>query len=272
MFRSPPTTLPISRFSVALRAAQVAAAVFALPCIALAQTAPAPDATSQPDTHAEAPLAASMPSNAFDARQKALDQRSAQNDYTYGVAVHQCYDTFFVNTCLGRARDKMRDVKAQIRSEQLSLDDERRAARAQQRDEQEALRRVQDESEAPQRAAADERNAQAYEEKQRQHALDAAKRNAEAPQRAQNQAAYDQKQADFQRKLDQAHAQAAQDAKERAERAQRFGQKQVDAAQHKADVEARQKQAAQKAQEKQQEQLQQQEQQKQLRQEQQDSE
>jgi hypothetical protein len=258
------TTLPISRFPLASLAAWVAVAV-AVPLTAFAQDTPVapPSAVSDAVARADAPDGASgsASDNDFDVRQKALDRRSAENDYQYGVAEHNCYSKFLVNYCLGKARDNQREVRAQIRKEQLALDDERRAARAQQRDEQAVVKRAQDEASAPARAATDVRNAQSFEDKQRQHELDQAKRNAEAPQRAANQRAYDQKQADFQRKLDQAHQQAAQKAQERAQNAQRYQQKQVDAAQHKADVETRQKQAAQKAQQKQQEQLREQQQQ-----------
>ncbi|OXH81855.1 hypothetical protein CA830_39385, partial [Burkholderia multivorans] len=69
-----------------------------------------------------------------------LDQRSAENDYRYAVAEHNCYSTFFVNHCLGVARDKMREERASIRQAQLALDDEQRAVRAKQRDEQIALK------------------------------------------------------------------------------------------------------------------------------------
>lgn len=274
MFPSPSNTLPTSRFSAFARAAGLAAALVVCPLALAAQPSPVAGASavSGQGATAEHTAAVNAPAtNDFDARQKALDERGAQNDYAYGVAVHNCYSKFFVNACLGRARDKMRAAQARIHAEQLALNDERRAAHAQERDEREALKAASEAADAPQRAAADARNAAAFEEKQRQHALEAARRGAEAPQRAANQAAYDRKQADYQRKLDDARRQAAQDARERAERAQRFEQKQADAAQHKADVEARQKQAAQKAQEKQQEQLQQQEQQKQLQKEQQES-
>ncbi|WP_415914141.1 colicin transporter [Paraburkholderia sp. J12] len=222
----------------------------------------------------------------FDARQKVLDRRTAENNYRYGVAQHDCYSTFFVNHCLGKARDQMRVEQADIRSQQLQLDEEQRADHARRRDEQAALQRAQDEADAPQRAANDARNAAAYEQKQQQHVLDQQQRAAEAPQRAANeqayqqklqqhaldqaqrqgeqaqaqrsanQAAYDQKQSDFQQKLDEAHRQGQQKAAEREQKAERYQQKQEDAAKHKADVEERQKQAAEKAQQKQQQQQQ----------------
>ncbi len=242
-------------------------------------------AASAGDT-AEAAGVAAVSTEGFAERQAVLDHRSEENNYRYALAQHNCYSRFFVNYCLNKARAAMRVVQADVRKEQLALDDEQRVARATQRDEQTALKRAQNEKEAPQRAADAARNAQAFEDKQRQHALDEAQRNAEAPQRAANeqafqekqrqhaldqaqrgisaplseanQKAYDQKQTDFQRKLDAARREGAQKAQERVQNEQRFQKKQVDAARHKADVEARQKQAAEKAQQKQQEQQQQQ--------------
>ncbi|MEJ8795992.1 colicin transporter [Trinickia caryophylli] len=274
MFQCRLTTLPIScswfRSLSRFFAACGMGAALALPVAALAQ---APSKAALPDAPASGSAADDLlpRTDGFDARQKALDGRRAENEYRYGVTVHNCYSKFFVNACLGRARDAMREVDARIHAEQLVLDGERRAERARERDEREALAAAQRKAEAPQRATTDARNAEAYDQKQRQHALDEARRNAEAPQRATNEAAYQRKQSDYQRKLEAARKQAAQDAAERAERAKRYVEKQSAAAQHKADVEARQKQAAQKAEERKQEQLQQQEQQRQLQKEQQDS-
>ncbi|WP_250525898.1 colicin transporter [Caballeronia sp. GAWG2-1] len=183
-------------------------------------------------------------------RQKALDKRTAQNDYAYGVKEHDCYGKFFVNHCLDNARTAMREERKQIRQQQLALDDEQRAERTKQRDEQTALKQAQYDAEAPQRAASEKSSQQSYEEKQRQNALSAAQRQAEAPQRAANQAAYDRKQADYQRQLEEARARGVQDAQDREQKADRYEQKQRDAAQHRAEVEARQKEAARKQQEK----------------------
>ncbi|MFP3560757.1 hypothetical protein SB861_60765, partial [Paraburkholderia sp. SIMBA_049] len=85
---------------------------------------------SAPDAAAAVPVAASATQD-FDARQKVLNQRSAENDYRYAVAEHDCYSKFFVNHCLGNARDRMLEERASIRQEQLALDDEQRAVRAQ---------------------------------------------------------------------------------------------------------------------------------------------
>jgi DNA segregation ATPase FtsK/SpoIIIE-like protein len=184
----------------------------------------------------------------FSARQKVLDVRSAENNYTYGVKQHNCYSDFFVNHCLDKARDAKREVAKQIRSEQLALDDEQRLLHAQQRDQQTALKRAQYASEAPQRAASEKASQESFEEKQRQNALSAAQRTAEAPQRAANQADYDRKQADYQKKLADAAARGVQDAKEREDKAERFAAKQRDAAEHQAEVQSRQKEAAAKQQ------------------------
>ncbi|WP_261539685.1 hypothetical protein [Burkholderia multivorans] len=214
MSRSFPTTLPTSRFSLVALGAALAAALSVGTSGVYAQAS-----TVTADSAASAPAAPGLADD-FAARQKVLDQRSAENDYRYAVAEHDCYSRFFVNHCLGVARDKMREERASIRQAQLALDDEQRAVRAKQRDEQIALKQAQNAAEAPQRAA--------------------------------NKQAYDQKQADFQRKLDEAHAQAAQKAQARAENAARYEQKQKEAAQHKAEVEQRQREAAEKAKQQQQ--------------------
>jgi hypothetical protein len=182
--------------------------------------------------------------NGFDARQKALDVRSEENNYEYGVKQHDCYSNFLVNHCLDRARDAKRAVSQQIRKEQLALDDERRLEHAQQRDAQTAIKRARYEAEAPQRAVSEKASADSFAEKQRQNALSAAQRTAEAPQRAQNQANYDRKQADYQKNLSDAAARGVQDARERDDKAARFEAKQRDAAEHQAEIQARQKEAA----------------------------
>ncbi|WP_053293275.1 hypothetical protein [Burkholderia pseudomallei] len=235
MIRSFPTTLPTSRFSVVAFAVALAATLSCAPVAGVAADAGA----------------FAAPAN-FDARQKVLNQRTAENDYRYAVAQHNCYSTFFVNHCLDKARETMRAERANISQEQLALDDEQRAVRAQERDRQLALKEAERQAQAPQRAADEQANAAAYEGKQQENALKRAQRDAQAPQRAANQQAYDAKQAEFQRKLDAAHAQAAKDAQQRAENAARYEQKQRDAAQHKADVDERQRQAAEKAKQKQQ--------------------
>jgi hypothetical protein len=195
---------------------------------------------------AAASAAASEPEdpNGFSARQKALDERSEENTYRFGVKQHDCYSNFFVNHCLNQAREAKREVSQQIRKEQLALDDEQRLQHAQQRDEQTAIKRARYESEAPQRAASEKASSESFAEKQRQNELSAAQRNAEAPQRAQNQAAYDRKQADYQKKLNDAAARGVQEARDRDDKAARYEAKQRDAAEHQAQVEARQKEAA----------------------------
>ncbi|WP_179404640.1 hypothetical protein [Burkholderia guangdongensis] len=249
MSRSFPMTLPISRFPLVALGAALVAALSLGPSGVRAQ-APDAVAASVPDAASDA---AAVDQN-FAARQKVLDQRAAENDYRYAVAQHDCYGKFFVNHCLDNAREQMRDERTRISHEQLALDDEARAAHAQRRDEQIALKQAQDAAQAPQRAANEAANAAAYRDKQQQSALKQAQRGADAPQHAASRQAYDRKQADFQRKLDDAHQQAAQKAQERANNVERFNDKQRQATQHKADVEQRQKDAAEKAKQQQQQQ------------------
>jgi hypothetical protein len=241
----------------------------ALPGAGFAQTPKPIDPTT---SVVQAPLAddaGAARENDFAARQKALNKRTEENDYRYGVAAHNCYSRFFVNHCLGNARDEMRVTRQQIRKEQLALDDEQRAAHAADRDREAAIKRAQYAAEAPQRDATEKSNEASYAQKQRQNELAAAQRNAEAPQRAANQAAYDRKQADYQKKLDEARARGVQDAQDRDLKAQRYEQKQQEAAQHQAEVEARQKEAAAKQQQRAQQEQQRQEQLKQQQQQQQ---
>jgi hypothetical protein len=180
------------------------------------------------------------------ARQAQLDRRSALNQYEYGVATHNCYSAILVNYCLQKARNKMIANKRMIRDEQNALDDARRTAHAQQRDEQALLKHEADARAATQRVARERENETAYDAKQRQHAINEVRRGAQASQRAANQRAYDQKQADYQRKLEQARQQAAQDARQREDNVRRFDEKQRRAAKHAADVRERQARAAQK--------------------------
>ncbi|SOE64980.1 hypothetical protein SAMN05414139_02593 [Burkholderia sp. D7] len=187
---------------------------------------------------------ATADANDFTTRQKALDVRTAENNYLYAVKQHDCYSTFFVNHCLDKARDAKREVGAQIRKEQLALDGEQRLQHAQQRDQQAAIKNAQYVSEAPQRAANEKASEESFAEKQRQNALSEAQRTAEAPQRAANQADYDRKQADYQKKLADAAARGVQDAKDREDKAERFAAKQRDAAEHQTEVQSRQKEAA----------------------------
>lgn len=184
MSRSFPTTLPISRFPLVALAAALAAALSFGASGVFAQVSA--DAAPAPAEGGVAPN--------FDARQKVLNQRSAENDYRYAVAEHDCYSKFFVNACLGKARDRMREERSRIQHEKLALDDEERALRAQQRDQQISLKAAQHAAEAPQRAANEAANAAAYRDKQQQNALKQAERGAEGPQRAANQQAYEQKQ------------------------------------------------------------------------------
>lgn len=174
MSRSFPTTLPTSRFSLVALGAALAAALSVGTSGVYAQ-----GSAVATDSAASAPAAPGLADD-FAARQKVLDQRSAENDYRYAVAEHDCYSRFFVNHCLGVARDKMREERASIRQAQLALDDEQRAVRAKQRDEQIALKQAQNAAEAPQRAANEAANAAAFRDKQEQNAVKQAQRGEQA--------------------------------------------------------------------------------------------
>ncbi|UDG81948.1 hypothetical protein [Candidatus Vallotia cooleyia] len=69
-------------------------------------------------------------STGFSDRQAQLNRRTELNKYEYAVAQHNCYNTILINYCLQKARDRMIDNKMQIRTDQIALDDERRAMHA----------------------------------------------------------------------------------------------------------------------------------------------
>lgn len=188
--------------------------------------------------------------NAYDARQRTLNERTTRMNYAYAVAQHNCYAHFFVNHCLSAARDTMRVEKGQIRTEQLTLSAERRGDRTRQREARVEAKQVQTAADAPRRAANEERNRAAFAAKQQQHALDQAKRGqngAEQRQRAANAATYQQKQTAHQQALDQANRNAEADAAKRAENVHRYEQKQGEAADRQRDLDARRRKAQERA-------------------------
>jgi hypothetical protein len=183
----------------------------------------------------------------FDAHERALNARTTQMNYHYGVAQHDCYARFLVNSCLDDARDAMRTEKAEIRTEQLDLSERRRDLRARQRDQKAAASEQQTVADAPQRAATEQRNRAAFDAKQRQHELDMAKRGQDAGQRAANLDNYNRKQAAHQAALDQAKADAATDAQKRTLSVQRYQQKQQEAAERQRALLQRQQDAKDRA-------------------------
>ncbi|WP_347554293.1 hypothetical protein [Robbsia sp. KACC 23696] len=183
----------------------------------------------------------------FDAQQQGLNARTAKNDYAYGVAKHDCYARFFVNHCLDVARDSMRDEREKIRQSQLTLSADRRAAREEKREADDAQRLAQQRANAPQRAANEREHRASYQAKQQQHAVDQARRGNDAPQRQANAAAYANKQSAYQQKLDTAQRNAATDAQKRAENVQRYQSKQDDATARQQSLDQRREDAARRA-------------------------
>lgn len=130
----------------------------------------------------------------FDARQAALDQRAAELDYGYAFEQHHCYSRFLVNYCLNQARAKMHAASAVLRSEQLTLEHEVRALRAQQYAEHVAQRQAQEAAALPQRTAQEQRNQARYEDKQAEHQRKLEQARLQSARSAQNVARYNAKQ------------------------------------------------------------------------------
>lgn len=130
----------------------------------------------------------------LDARQAALDERAAALDYGYAFEQHHCYSRFFVNYCLNKTRAKMHDDSAALRKEQLALDREWRALRAQQYAEHLAQRRAQEAASLPQRKAQERRNQARYQDKQADHRRKLEQARLRSARSAQQVARYDAKQ------------------------------------------------------------------------------
>lgn len=186
-----------------------------------------------------APMSASEASAGFAAREADIGNRKAWAEYHYREAEHDCYDKFFVNWCIDRAKDKRRTTMKAIRADELALDSEERALRASQREQRLADKRTQDAAQAPQREAEHRQNAADYQAKQQAHARQASDRASQAAQREANVRAYNAKQAAHQEKLRQDQADAAQKATARAENVQKYEQKQSDAAARAKQIEER---------------------------------
>ena len=216
-------------------------------CLAIGSpSAMAQAATPAAGTDGAAPMsdAAFAAKNAdLDAQQRALTERTTENDYRYAVAQHDCYAKFLVNHCIETARATMRTEKGSIRQAQLALSAERRDTRKEKRVADDATKQAQTAAAAPAKAANEARNRAAFDARQQQHQVDLAKRGDDSAQRAANAAAYARKQSAHQQALDQARRDAAADAAKRADNVQRYEAKQQAAAQRQVALEERQRQA-----------------------------
>jgi hypothetical protein len=180
----------------------------------------------------------------FAARQTALDRRTAENNYRYQVAQHNCYAHFLVNFCLNRALTVMQKERDAIRTAQLQLNQEKRAFHARQREQRAAQRLAQERAQAPQRALTEQQNAAYSAQKLRQYQQAQAQRQAEQPAiEAAHQAAYDQKQATAQASLASAQRNRLTEQQRRAKNVARFEAKQRAAAKHRKYIEERQQRA-----------------------------
>lgn len=129
----------------------------------------------------------------FDTRQTELDRRAADVHDRDSRAQHDCYARFFVYHCLDQVRKRTRTERAILRADQLALDEARRAARAQQREQKKAQQRAREEAQALERAEEARRNRLRFEEKQRAHQRAQVQRGQSAQQRAENVARYQTK-------------------------------------------------------------------------------
>lgn len=193
------------------------------------------------DAHAQAaaPQAADAPPRDFDAERKAIADSRAWTNYRFAKQERDCYDTYFVNHCLDKAKETQREELAVLRKRELEVGDAERAYKAAKRDREQALRQAEFEASQPGRAANEAASREAFERKQQDQQLRDAQRAAEAPGRAANAQSYKEKQAGFDKRMNEAKQKGAEQARQHQENAKAYEQKQRDAAQRQKDVEER---------------------------------
>lgn len=143
-----------------------------------------------------------------------------------------CYQRFAVNDCLLESRVKHREVMADLKRQEITLNDRERRLRS-----SEQLRRIEDKVSSPERDIDLMNRQQQGVQKNTDAANTAAQKAADVANQARERA---ERQAEQQRKLQQATEKAAERASKAAQASQearRFQDKQQDAASHRQQVE-----------------------------------
>ncbi|CAG9172871.1 hypothetical protein LMG23992_02356 [Cupriavidus laharis] len=175
----------------------------------------------------------------FAAERKAIGDSRAWTNYRFATAEHACYDKFFVNHCIDKAKEIQRQELQVLRQRELEVGDAERAQRAADRDREQALRRAEYEASQPKRSANEQASREAFEKKQQDQQLRDAQRQADAPKRSANAQAYQQKQSDFDARMREAQSKGAEQARQREENVKAYEAKQREAAQRQKDLEER---------------------------------
>jgi len=190
-----------------------------------------------PPSHAQASVPVAP--RDFAAERRAIDDSRAWTNYRHAAAEHACYDKFFVNHCLDKAKEIQRQELQVLRRRELEVGDAERAQRAADRDREQALRRAEFEAGQPQRSANEQASREAFDKKQQEQQLRDAQHQAEAPGRAANAQAYQKKQSDFDARMKEAQEKGAEQARQRQENVKAYEAKQREAEQRQKDQDER---------------------------------
>ncbi len=188
---------------------------------------------------APTPAPAGAPPRDFAAERKAIGDSRAWTNYRFATAEHACYDKFFVNHCVDKAKEVQRQELQVLRQRELEVGDAERAQRAADRDREQALRRAEYEAGQPKRSTSEQASREAFEKKQQEQQLRDAQRQADAPKRSADAQAHQQKQADFDARMREAQSKGAEQARQREENVKAYEAKQREAEQRQKDLEER---------------------------------
>lgn len=194
--------------------------------------APLSDSAAQ----ASAPAAAARD---FAAERKAIGDSRAWTNYRFATAERACYDKYFVNHCVDKAKEIQREELQVLRQRELEVGEAERAQRAADRDREQALRRAEYEAGQPKRSANEQASRESFEKKQQEQQLRDAQHQADAPKRSANAQSYQQKQADYDARMREAQSKGAEQARQREENVKAYEAKQREAEQRQKDQDER---------------------------------
>lgn len=173
---------------------------------------------------------------AIDLRRTELDTLRAKAESTYQTQSTVCYQRFFVNACLDKAKEARRLILQDIHREQVSLNDQERLEHASQRQRDTAARLAEEERLAPIKAAERKQSLEEFNKRLKMAQEEEAKRAASAASRVEKKAEFERKQ----RERDEEQRRIASEARAQAElreaNKRAYERKQEDAREHAEEV------------------------------------
>lgn len=173
----------------------------------------------------------------IDQRRTELDTLRAKAESTYQAQSTVCYQRFFVNACLDKAKEVRRQILQEINREQVSLNDQERLEHASQKQSDAAARQAEEERLAPLKAAERKQNLEEFNKRLKMAQEEEAKRAAGAVSRNEKKAEFERKQ----RERDEEQRRIASEARAQAElreaNQRAYERKQEDAREHAMEIE-----------------------------------